>query len=58
MRMLKLFACTSHVRAQIADKREAELRIVWKLKLVEAFNRIVRCVHVSFQGRTYAERGG
>jgi hypothetical protein len=43
VRMLKLFACTPLVRAQIADKREAELRIMWKLKLVEAINNIVRC---------------
>jgi hypothetical protein len=42
VRMLKLFACTPLVRAQIADKREAELRIMWKLKLVEAINNIVR----------------
>jgi hypothetical protein len=50
MRMLKLFACTPLVRAQIVDKREAELRIMWKLKLVEAVNNIVRYAGKAVRG--------
>jgi hypothetical protein len=42
VRMLKLFAYEPLVQREIAAKRDAELRIVWKLKLVEALNNIVR----------------
>lgn len=44
LRMIKLFGWESQVETTIAEKREAELKIVWRRKVLELIIEIMKCV--------------
>lgn len=46
LRMIKLFGWESRVKSLLAEKRESELKIVWKRKVLELIVDIIK--YVSF----------
>ena len=44
LRMIKLFGWESRVRENIAEKREHELRFIWKKKILGMVNNIAKYV--------------
>ena len=44
LRMIKLFGWEMHVKDQIAEKREDELKLVWKRKMLGMLNMICKYV--------------
>ena len=44
LRMMKLFGWESLVKDEAAKKREEELKWVWRNRLLEIFNGILKCV--------------
>ncbi|KAJ3558885.1 hypothetical protein NM688_g664 [Phlebia brevispora] len=57
LRMVKLFGWESHVKKTVAEKREAELKLIWKRKLLRfathAINHIIPLTHMVVTFLTY-----
>ena len=51
LRMIKLFGWESHVRDDIANKREEELKYIWKRKILGLLNNISKYVHLRYTSR-------
>ena len=44
LRMAKLFGWESRVKEFVAEKREEELKWIWKRKLLNMFSNVATCV--------------
>ena len=53
LRMVKLFGWEGHVKENLAEKREAELHLIWKKKLLGLVNSI--CKYVAVAGAVAAD---
>jgi hypothetical protein len=47
IRMIKLFGWEPQMQKKIGEKRDVELKLVWKAKLIDVALDVVKCVHTT-----------